>query len=733
MINKIIEYEQKIYSQKMELNKLISEVNNSEPNEDIDIINFKINMLKREILDMNNEIELLKIKVNSPLYKKQMMEKKMGTREAMSMKSNVTHENIQKTPVNLKETTNTPIKKTIYYNKPKKPAARQGNAEEMIGKVLMGGLASVLIFIGLISFATLLLPLLGDVFKVILMFAVSGAILGLGFSINKKDNTNKLGISLMGCGFGAIYISLFVTSAYFNMLNQYILYALIIVWSLTLMKLSDDSIIMKIIGQVGIVLSVYFGCMNSSTTPIIFVVFYALIIEDIFIFYSLKKKDTIDYCDYVALFLSTVMFEKLSMNGPVENMIGSILLTVNMFAIFGITLYLVKEKEMHISKYIMMIIFSFFTYSSVFIYFEYKDELFCLILLTAIIVTEKFISEKYQKEKPLIVSALGLLTAYCLFAVTNMSSLWSSTVYYSNTMDAIISMFYINVLGFIVAGMFLFVGFKKKRPEHKVLGLVFILGSLLSSENEYLQLIFLAACTLEMIYLVIKEKQAGSKAQIAALSLIMLSINTIYEAIPSYLLILTKYDELIFIISIIALCSFVYKTKFRNNWIDNKPEQPFVYFITAINAFATLYTIHMINSQDFMPTIICILVAIAGFSMTATDLIRNENPWIQAYVPFKYCFLICYILNALYFDSIAISIVLLVAAAITIIIGFLYEFKSFRLYGLALSFLSIAKLLLLDISYENSIEKTLSFFLCGIICFGISYVYTKLDKKLNKK
>ena len=67
-----------------------------------------------------------------------------------------------------------------------------------------------------------------------------------------------------------------------------------------------------------------------------------------------------------------------------------------------------------------------------------------------------------------------------------------------------------------------------------------------------------------------------------------------------------------------------------------------------------------------------------------------------------------------------------------ILIGFGLQVKQLRIYGLTLSMLAIAKLLLFDISYKDSIAKIVSFFLCGLLCFLINFIYSIVTKKYEK-
>lgn len=78
------------------------------------------------------------------------------------------------------------------------------------------------------------------------------------------------------------------------------------------------------------------------------------------------------------------------------------------------------------------------------------------------------------------------------------------------------------------------------------------------------------------------------------------------------------------------------------------------------------------------------------------------------------------------------SIVCLLIAISCILLGFRLEAKYLRFYGLALTMIAIAKLLLIDISYTDSIARIVSFFICGLLCFLINFIYSIAVKKYEK-
>ena len=110
----------------------------------------------------------------------------------------------------------------------------------------------------------------------------------------------------------------------------------------------------------------------------------------------------------------------------------------------------------------------------------------------------------------------------------------------------------------------------------------------------------------------------------------------------------------------------------------------------------------------------------------------NITSLAGAYIAGKYTLLLIVILNACSVSSQIMSIVLLIIAAASIAVGFKINNKSLRLYGLILSIVAVAKLILIDISYDNSLMRAFSFLICGLICFAISIAYNRMERRMIK-
>ena len=73
---------------------------------------------------------------------------------------------------------------------------------------------------------------------------------------------------------------------------------------------------------------------------------------------------------------------------------------------------------------------------------------------------------------------------------------------------------------------------------------------------------------------------------------------------------------------------------------------------------------------------------------------------------------------------------LIFLAIIFICIGFKFKLKMLRIYSLGLTFFSCFKLILFDLSLQNTIQKAIGFIIAGSLCFLIYIIYSKMEKSL---
>ena len=153
----------------------------------------------------------------------------------------------------------------------------------------------------------------------------------------------------------------------------------------------------------------------------------------------------------------------------------------------------------------------------------------------------------------------------------------------------------------------------------------------------------------------------------------------------------------------------------------------------GINALLMIAGCSFMYTTDTLALkLLVILITILLF-LVNTRNVMTLHKHAGYYIALKFTVLLLCILGSFDVVDYAISICLLVFAIISIVTGFYKNTTAFRLYGLVLSMISIVKLIMIDIKYDSTIENAVSFFVSGVLCFVISFIYNRIDVKLSGK
>lgn len=140
---------------------------------------------------------------------------------------------------------------------------------------------------------------------------------------------------------------------------------------------------------------------------------------------------------------------------------------------------------------------------------------------------------------------------------------------------------------------------------------------------------------------------------------------------------------------------------------------------------------------DVHSTVIAAIIAVFSIAQAAISLyifgILDENKlwndvWSSAYMLMY--MLVLSSKTVIWDYGIVLSLSIIILASIFIITGFVMKKKGMRLFGLITIVISIIKMILIDISETNSFIRVVAFIIGGIVCFGISYAYNRLEKNL---
>ncbi|MDE7282153.1 MAG: DUF2339 domain-containing protein [Lachnospiraceae bacterium] len=640
-------------------------------------------------------------------------------------------------------------------NKPK-------DLENMIGKSWMGIFASVLIFISFILFATLLAPFITDTIKMIAMYVVSIMLTAFGL-LKLRKNNNKLYLAISGCGVGAVYISLLLTNLYFKAIGDITLYIFILVWAVFVCYLSKwQDRIFQIIGQCGITIALFFGvvlCVEEFDYAMMFLLsLFFVVTASIFYvtnysreFHKNVVNNVFNCINVFQIWVGAYSLRPAfswagwaeapgyNRNWWAEYKVEAIAGIMLFFLILQFVLFLaakLKEKNigfgvfMIINTILMMLYISNMTYRSIswrgpdnigiynigYCWDTIRGYIFIIIGVALLAVAEKKFDNRKDDGKVLI----QCFTLPVFIISVSMIPFLLSHIGVSFVMI-----------------LFILLGYYKDDCVYKYMSLltavIYCLSDLkYSVEYLCLGLLFFAILGVCMY---VKKEQYNSifklLSYVAGFFFIIISLTYMFDDLNvSY-----DVDTTITLTVVSALNMFAMKSRFVKDFQTLQTEKHSVNVTRTINAIlmvVSLYKVMVVDNE--ICHFILVLLAILIFMVNSKNLIEQyKTLWSGIYIGVKLTVLLITILCSYEAANYVISISAFLFAIISIVLGFRFYVKSFRLYGLFLSMLSVAKLILIDISYDNTLGHALSFFICGILCFVISMIYHLIDKRMQVK
>lgn len=606
------------------------------------------------------------------------------------------------------------------------PKKNERDLEKTFGKSFMGIFASVLIFISIILFATLLLPFIGNGAKMAITYIISGAFLGIGSHGLRRDKDNKFSIALTGCGLGALYISLMLSNMYFQVLGDVVLYVLIAFWGgLVCLYAKNRNYVFQIIGEVGIVIATVFGCMLSITNNdvgkyIALLIFYGITSGIFYIVnYEREFADNLHYHVFsivngLVITVASLIFEGegaeayliLTLILLVANLIGIMSHRLNKPAPFwgcGAAVNII---------YILLI--SSETISDNIVW----GLLVYIFGMGLVVLTER--KRQYNKSNNIVLSGMALLSA--LIGMSGTEKIYNYGIVFLMIIPLIIF------------------GYIRKYTFCKGAGLIitsvyiFSHGEITALWHFVFVLIALAVAYGCMIYF--KEQYSKDfKDYIYIVTCLFILANlpeVIYELIG-------KGDMENAIANTITYSAFVIfsiictKSRFARNFVTGELEKnKEIYVFSNLAAMGNGLLLISHCSVGWC-NLVNICMVLAAFLLDCKVILNNKKDWIwNVYVGGKLTVFLLVAINAFEPEQYVISIACLILAIVFILIGFKGNYKYLRIYGLGLTMISIFKLIMVDVKYENTLGNAISFFISGILCFGISMIYNYLDKKMDK-
>ncbi|MBR6402231.1 MAG: DUF2339 domain-containing protein [Eubacterium sp.] len=613
------------------------------------------------------------------------------------------------------------------------------DAESLLGKTIMGVAASVLIFISLVLFAKLLIPLLTDEIKIALMLIVSFGMAAVGLYMWFRKKESVFFLSLGSCGVGAVYISLFLCNAYFHILNDIVLYILILAWSCGVLFLSRyKKLLFLIIGCAGIVISIFFGtasCVRSQDMTMLMVLgIYTFIGILAYLVFTMKDKASYLICSGTGILgVGSILFAAAEINNKLldsdyelasqPTLILAVLAIVFCAVMIGLNLKLLNEKNKDYLPFVSILNYLLIAYSVYVITREQAVYSIIVMTLSVFLYIVLEIVERRIKRYPGKSLSIGILQGLLTLAAV-------CACYQIDSMKEYLGIFPVVIV-------LLLYGFLRDSLFARVLGLVcfgiqaviFVFFTMSLPMLCY-QIISFATLTLLMDY---KKTHYSVVYKCASYALFILGLFINGVVMWERSGIDGDYIYII-IVSILGLTNVLaQKTAYGRNWLTDEEEKITKITCYVINALLMILSLGcLFQYDDAILHFVSMLVAVALFFVNSYRFLKGPHEYTKIYVGIKFTILLLCILQSYNAPNYASSIATFILAIACIIFGFAMETKSIRLYGLIISMICVVKLVMIDITYDNTAGHALSFFISGVLCFAISALYSKADKILKK-
>ena len=622
----------------------------------------------------------------------------------------------------------------------RKHARKEGkSAEQFIGKVAMGVGASILIFIAMVMFATLIIPMFNDTMKMVSMYLLSILLIVAGEFVYKKSKTGYTILS--ACGVGALFISFVATCVYFHAIGQITLYILLLLWvfGVAFHMARNRNLAFVAVGQIGVVVATALaGFSNSVDSDFYLMIGFVILAEAIFFISFFRKSFVIDFVNVCSLALSIMILDGIAYwnvmtPGPMVAIIavGSIALTGAMMYIYVRDLSETEGLLARILNIFICIMFAFLIGSIDRTLTVQGDWL--SMFSVAYTVAMLGVGDCFGGRKGII--ATRSVHAFIAIALT-----------IGMMQDVRLGVQLVLMLLAIIYGWL-----SREKYYYFLAPIIYIfMGGLdvptiiwRSMLSVYMEsawpviamFIGLALLLVEIVLVRLKEGEFFP-FEIVAYFTMMIGIM---KCIDELRLQVTFDHAMLWTLCIWVVAQIIIK---KCNWCM-KSKIPY-YIMSGLMLLLALdvayidiggvietYNSAVTYMPDIMISIIAILASVAAFSINTKELFKI-TPLAGAYIAGKYTLLLIVILNAFSVPSQIMSIVLLIVAAASVAVGFKINNKSLRLYGLVLSIIAVAKLVLIDISYDNSLIRAFSFLVCGLICFAISIAYNRMERRMIK-
>lgn len=608
---------------------------------------------------------------------------------------------------------------------------------------MMGIVASVMIFISIIFFVTMVYGELSKPLKVACIFIFSFALLGLGIH-NMRKKVNGFTMSLTGCGMGAVYLSLFITHIYFGYMNQILLYLLIVVWAVGVYYFfGKDYGAFKIVGQVGIAMSALFGfgmIISSGyygerelVTKLMFLVIFFSVTAWFYLLVDKKCSDTvttvcilldeISMLFFFGLLFSYGVWKMLLKAGRMWVMVYMACILLNMLMFLWKYVFMERQRENQTTGtlYVPLLIFSeIIMYSTISKCMEGLPSYVCFI--AAVPILAALIWVELSRRRKDMVHLFSAIAIYILlfFATANLEG------------TGCISLIWI-AYGFVL----LSVGYRFLDRAAVYLSYASLVLAVYYLMDEQWIVPKAAVCVAVAAYAAWKlyagHEMYHVRLKLALYPILQLVLYcVVFASLGDFGMkqsLCGAWGYIFCAAMSMAACQKFFQTSFDE---DESFEDSVNRLALGINGILMAWgSSLMFGDYNNVMRFVILAVVLAVYLVNVGPVFGRygDNLLTGVYNGLKLTIYVRCVLKAYETSGPVVSLCWVALAIVFIVTGFRLEYKYLRVYGLWLTMFSVCKLLIADITYETAAVRTLSFLISGVLCFIINLIYNNAKKE----
>ncbi|WP_026503777.1 hypothetical protein [Butyrivibrio sp. NC3005] len=600
--------------------------------------------------------------------------------------------------------------------------------EAWLGSNLMGILASFLIIAAFIMFAKALIPHMDEAIKMFIMYMVSIIIFATGFVLHRKYNNMAVFTGIEVCGAGAVYVSLIVSKTYFHAINDVVLYVLLLAWGISILLVDKSSkIALGYAGNVGFILSMLLAMGNEDTEVLIPLMIYMVVFSGVYAFICYSERNQMylqDIFNITAFLIFTYKTDFMRNEGDYP-----FVMILNLIIALTYLIYIAYKELTFLDKKcggVSVACFAYVAYAIANVLKYYDVPSFVGVILFACtgavyVYLSIVVFSKSQIRNLLEASTVGSSLAFFVAFIYNMHDMM--------IVSTIILGAYILIvmgLGCVTSNKYL------KYQAYDFLAIKVFL--LLFSNNPQVHFALGTAFVISVVFLVyeyITDGKDEDKGYSYFLSLV--SAFILFYKIIDY----NKFDleqkEIIYffeILFILGINAFVMVLNYRKRKSSNISFYFLVQLIiNSVGIIVCLVSMHFVKNE-----ILHVLYIFLTFMLVTVNLKHHlDNKDELFWAGLKYEIVLLSALISYDAEGYIISMCSLIIALACIVIGLMQKFRSkgLRVLGFFLCIVFIFKLGLFDYSAKDTLAKAFATLICGIICFIISAVYSRVEKQCS--